>query len=56
MAALILTLAFCAYLVAAGYPVIAGTVATGLTAAVVGIFVTGRRADLKVRELDTADE
>ena len=56
MAALVLGLAFCAYLVWTGSPAIAGTVAIGLVGAVVGIFVTGRNADAKERKAESDDE
>ena len=58
MCALILLLAFCVLLVFVGSPKIAGGVAIGLIAAVVGIFVTGRRADSHdlERENNTADD
>ncbi len=45
MIALVLMLSFCAYLAAIGSPSIAGWVAVGLIAAVVGIFVIGKAGD-----------
>lgn len=45
MVALALTLAFCTYLAAIGATQTAGAVAIGLVAAVVGIFVIGKRAE-----------
>lgn len=54
--ALALMLAFCAFLVVAGSPKVAGFVAVGVIAAVVGIFVTGRNADIKELEQERDDE
>lgn len=47
LVAMALVLAFCAYLVVAGATAAAASVAIALVAAVVGIFVTGRHADIK---------
>lgn len=56
MVSLVLMLAFCAYLVSVGSPQVAGAVAAGVIAAVVGIFVIGRRADLKERRQERSEE
>lgn len=51
MIALVLMLVFCWYLAATGNARTSGVVAVGLIAAVVGIFVTGRKEDTKERAL-----
>lgn len=51
MIALVIMIGFCAYLVSIGSATTAGFVAVGLIAAVVGIFVTGRHADIKEAKL-----
>lgn len=56
MVALILMLAFCIYLAATGSPEVAGGVAGGLILGVVGIFVTGRRADSKALSEERNDD
>lgn len=53
MAALVVVLLFCVFLALIGKPELAAGVSVALVAAVVGIFVTGRRADIKEREIDT---
>lgn len=55
MLAMIIVLAFCAFLVVAGSPRVAGAVAISLVAAVVGIFVTGRQADAKALEQEQVE-
>ena len=50
MVALILMLAFCAYLAAEGHAEAAAAVAGAVIVGVVGVFVVGRRADLKAVE------
>jgi uncharacterized membrane protein len=56
MVALIVMVAFCCYLVATDNAQTAGVVAVGVIAAVVGIFVTGRKEDTKERLQEQGDD